>query len=69
MTNTVELEKKIEDSGLKRNYIAQALGLSRQGFRNKCINKQPFNTREINILCELLKISKLSEKENIFFAR
>lgn len=69
MTNTEELEKRIEKSGLKKSYIAKALGLSRQGFKNKCINKSPFTSTEISILCELLSITKLADKELIFFAK
>lgn len=68
MTDTEKLEKKIEESGLKKAFIAEKLHLSRQGFANKCANKTPFNAEEIKILCVLLKIVKLSEKEKIFFS-
>lgn len=68
MTNTEELERLIDESGLKKSYIAKELKLSRQGFKNKCDNRSPFNTFEISILCDLLNITKLSDKEKIFFA-
>lgn len=69
MTNTQALEQAILQSGLKKSYIAKEIGLSRQGFKNKCDNKSPFTTKEVNKLCELLNITKLTEKEHIFFAR
>ena len=67
MTNTEELERLIDKSGLKKIYIAKALGISRQGFTNKCKNKNPFTATEISILCELLNITRLVDKERIFF--
>lgn len=68
MTNTKELEKLINNSGLKKTYIAKALKLSRQGFKNKCENKSEFTSTEISTLCSLLNISCLEDKEKIFFA-
>lgn len=69
MTNTELLEKKIADSGYKRNYIAKAIGLkSAYGLANKINNKSEFKASEINALCELLKIDSIEEKEAIFFA-
>lgn len=69
MTNTKELERIIKESGLKKSYIAKAINLSRQGFKNKCENKSPFTADEICGLCELLSITKLADKERIFFAK
>ena len=69
MTNTEELERIIAESGLKKSYIAKTLNLSRQGFKNKCENKSPFTSKEISGLCELLNITKLVDKEKIFFAK
>jgi hypothetical protein len=69
MTNTKELERIIADSGLKKSYIAKAINLSRQGFKNKCENKTPFTATEIALLCELLNITKLTDKERIFFVK
>jgi hypothetical protein len=69
MTNTELLEKKIEESGYKRNYIAKAIGLkSTFGLANKINNVTEFKASEINILCDLLKIETAEEKEAIFFA-
>lgn len=69
MTNTNELERVISESGFKKSYIAKALGLSRQGLRNKILNIQPFTTNEVQAMCDLLHIEDLSVKENIFFTK
>lgn len=68
MTDTKELERLIEDSGLKKSYIAKAIGLSRQGLANKIQNRSPFTSTEISCLCKVLNITSLKDKERIFFA-
>lgn len=67
MTNTALLEKYIEESGYKKSFIAQQLGLTAYGFTLKVNNKSEFKGSEIAILCKLLKI-KAKDKEAIFFA-
>ena len=68
MTNTMLLNKKIDESGYKRIYIAKAIGLkSAYGLAKKIRNETEFKASEINALCELLKIDP-EEKEAIFFA-
>lgn len=66
MTDTLELEKRIKGSGLKKKYICEALNLSYQGFMNKVTNINYFNTDEVKKLCKLLNIS-VRDKERIFF--
>lgn len=68
MTDTVKLEKAIADSGFKKAKIAGELNISYQTLKRKINNEVPFNAGEIALLCNLLRISKLSEKEAIFFA-
>lgn len=68
MTNTVLLEDKIKQSGKKKKYLADKCGLSMQGFRNCCRNKAEFKAGQIKILCAELGITKLTEKEAIFYA-
>lgn len=69
MTNTDLLEKKIDESGYKKSYIAKAIGLkSTFGLSKKIRNENEFKATEINALCELLHIDTLEEKELIFFA-
>ena len=68
MVNVLYLDKKITDSGKKKCYLADKIGCSRQYFRKKCNNEAPFNTDEVAILCSELNITKLTEREQIFFA-
>ena len=67
MADTQYLEKLIKDSGKKKSYLADKIGCSRQYFRMKCNNEAEFTVSEANILCEELNVTKLSEKEKIFF--
>lgn len=68
MTNTAELNKRIEASGLKKSYIAKALGIAVSTLSHKIRNRRDFKASEIDTLCELLGIESLEEKEAIFFA-
>lgn len=69
MTNTELLKERIESSGLKLNFIAQAIGLSRYALYKKVNNQSAFNQYEIEDLCKLLQITSLRDKEAIFFAK
>lgn len=69
MNNTALLEQKIKESGKRRNYLAEKIGLSYAGFRNCVTNKAEFKSSQIDILCEELNITSLKEKESIFFAK
>lgn len=66
MVDTLYLEKIIEESGLKKTYLAEKLGISIQTLRNKILGKSDFTMKEIDILCTELGITKLSDKEKIF---
>ena len=68
MTNTKALERKISESGLKLGFIAEKLNISYHWLKKKINNEQPFKAYEIQILCDVLSISDLEEKETIFFA-
>ena len=68
VTNTQELLNVIEKSGLKKGYLAACLGITTYGFQKKVENKSQFKAEEIQILCNVLKITSLREKEKIFFA-
>lgn len=68
MLNKELLADWICKSGKRKEHLAERLGLSRQGFYLKCIGKTEFTASEINILCDELSISKLTDKEHIFFA-
>jgi hypothetical protein len=60
------LTKIIDDSGYKRVFIAEQLGLTYQGFLNKINDISKFRANEIAKLCELLKIED-AERNVIFF--
>lgn len=68
MTNVVLLKEKIEGSGLKAKAIYERLGISKASWYLKRAGKRPFTAQEIQKLCEILRITSLREKENIFFA-
>lgn len=69
MTNTEKLERKIEQSGKKKIYLATKIGLTAQGFRNCIKNKAEFKARQIDILCNELGITDYEEMKSIFFAK
>ncbi len=68
MTNLELLEEKIAQSGKKKSYLAEKVGLTLAGFRNCCTNKSEFRTGQVHILCQELNIESLEEKQAIFFA-
>lgn len=68
MTNTKELSLIIKNSGLKKRYIAEKMGICLSTFSRKINNKAEFNTTQISLLCEMLNIN--DEKRNeIFFTK
>lgn len=67
-TNTELLEKRIAQTGLKKCYIAERIGLSRQHLNNCINNRAEFRANQMAILCDLLNID-IHEKEAIFFAK
>lgn len=68
MTDTKKLNERIDDSGLKKSYIAKALGIARSTLSHKIANRREFKASEIDALCDLLGIKDPEEKEAIFFA-
>lgn len=69
MVDTQKLSKKIDESGLKKYYIASRIGLTTYGLQKKINNQTQFKANEIEKLCIILKIKTLEEKEIIFFAK
>ncbi len=69
MTDSLELRRVIKDSGLKYKFIAGKLGLSTTGLAKKIDNIIEFKPSEINILCDLLQITSLQQKNNLFFKK
>lgn len=69
MINSELLEKKIQESGLKKKYIAEQLGISLRSLHRKIGNESSFTIRQITILCKVLKITTLTEKDKIFLQK
>ena len=67
MTNTVMLEDVIKASGITNRFIANQLGITEQAWRYKRKGQYQFTQSEIQKLCEVLHITKLTDKERIFF--
>ncbi len=68
MTDTRELRKRIEESGLKYKYIAQQIGISSYALQMKIDNDSEFRVSEVDALSTILNLS-LMEKDAIFFAK
>lgn len=65
--NTELLNRKIDESGLKKVFIADQLGISTQALNDKINGKTPFRKSEIFVLCHFTNISDNDEKTKIFF--
>lgn len=66
MTNTALLKKAIELSGLKMEFIARQLGITRAAFSMKVNNSSSFKVEEMYKLSEMLNLDE-NEKKVIFF--
>lgn len=68
MPNMELLEKAIQESGLKKSHIAEALGMSRPTFNSYMEDGQKFRVSHMDTLCELLQIDP-AQRESIFFGQ
>lgn len=69
MTNTVALERLIAERGIKKGKLANSINVSYHWLKKKINNEVPFTAGEILILCDLLGINDLRQREEIFFAK
>ena len=69
MTNSELLKQKIKESGLKLGFIVEKLNTSYAWFNKKLENEKDFNATEMQILCDILNITDLEEKDRIFFCK
>lgn len=67
MTNSTLLREVIKKSGFKYGYIAKQMNITPYGLQKKIDNKTEFKASEVKILCDLLGINDLNERERIFF--
>ena len=68
MTDTERLNRKIKDSGIKKNWISEKCGMSYNSFLNKLNNKTDFTAPEISTLKDVLGLSP-QEVNDIFFSQ
>lgn len=68
MVDTQYLEEKIRASGKKKTFLAERCGISRYSLAKKLNNKSAFTVDQVSTLCRELGITKLAEKDRIFFA-
>lgn len=66
MVNTLKLKAAILQSGLKREQVAEKLGISEYTLHKKIHNTTEFKASEIFILSNILCIK---EKDSIFFSQ
>lgn len=69
MTNTEMLRDAIKRSGLKLEFIAEKLGITRFSLSKKIENVTEFKTSEVQKMCDVLQITDPQDKEAIFFAQ
>lgn len=68
MVNTTLLKEKVKVSGYRPGWIAEQLGITSSAWSYKVNGHRSFTADEIILLCKLLKIRSLKEKEAIFFS-
>lgn len=69
MTNTKELRAVIAETGIKYNFIAEKLGISRYTLQLKIDDSREFKPSEIEELCKILGITSLKERNKLFFKK
>ena len=67
MTDVKALQSKITDSGLKKTFIAEQLGVSYPGYLNKETGKTEFMASEVAVMSRLLRLTD-TETRKIFLS-
>jgi plasmid maintenance system antidote protein VapI len=68
MTNVKLLDEKIQQSGLKKVFIAEKLGVTPNTLTSLLNNKAEFKASQIVDMCRILNIKDDAEIKAIFFA-
>lgn len=68
LINTKKLNDRIESSGIKKSYLADEMGISRQALWGKITNKAKFTPDEQQYLVGKLDIRTMKEFRDIFFS-
>ena len=66
MADLDRLRAKIDDAGIKKQKIAEMLGITRQALSNKLSGRSDFRLRELDPLCNVLQLTA-AERTEIFF--
>ena len=53
---TLTLENLVNESGFRRDYLAEAIGMSKQMFGNKLKGRREFRDIEVERLAEVLEV-------------
>lgn len=65
---TNKLKGKIAEAGYSQRSLAVELGMSKNTLNSKVNGKAPFNTFEVELICEKLGICDAAEKAAIFLS-
>lgn len=68
MTDIELLQEKIKARGVKLEWLAERMGITRYSLRNKMTGAYQFKQAEIKALCEALDITDPAEIQAIFLA-
>lgn len=69
MVNTNAFLGVMASQGYSQRSLAEAAGMNKNTLNLKINNKADFKTGEIEVLCDVLGITKPSDKANIFLAK
>ena len=61
-----KLISTIDDSGIKRSFIAMKMGITKRTFYNKLNGASEWTAKEIELFCKTLGLSK-RQRDDIFF--
>lgn len=66
MINLQYIDEKVKESGLRKGYIAEQLGLTRAGLHSKLTGRTSITMEEGEILLNLLHINTAADRRKIF---
>lgn len=66
MTNTVRLKETINQRGISITFIANTIGITREGLYNKLNGETEFKGSEIAKISKILRLTN-KERDDIFF--
>lgn len=67
MTDTEEVKRIIKSKGLKYSFVAKTLGITSYTLQMKLENKREFTVTQVTMLCNLLHITSLTKRQELFF--